>query len=122
MNQQIDTKTQFAIQSFIQLLLARYDIANVLLFGSRARGDHKPDSDADLAILLNGKPQRFLDTKLEMSDLAYDVLLETGINISPFPIWAEEWEHPESYANPAILRQIAVDGVRLRALAADRAY
>jgi predicted nucleotidyltransferase len=113
MSQQIDPKTRSAITRFSQLLSGHYDIAGILLFGSRARGNHGPDSDADLAILLNGNPQRFLDTKLEMSDLAYDVLLETGINISPFPIWVEEWEHPESYANPAILQQIAADGVKV---------
>jgi hypothetical protein len=29
-------------------------------------------------MLLRGKPGRFLPAKLEMSDIAYDVLLDTG--------------------------------------------
>ncbi len=48
-----------------------------------------------------------------MSDLAYDVLLETGINISPLPIWLDDWEHPEQARNPLLLRNIAEDGVWL---------
>lgn len=49
-----------------------------------------------------------------MSDLAYDVLLETGINISPLPIWLDEWEHPENYSNPELLANIAREGIALQ--------
>ncbi len=84
-----------------------------LLDGSRARGTHRPDSDADVAVLLRGEHRRLLPTALAMADVAYDVLLETGINIAPLPIWMDEWEHPETYSNPALLRNIAREGVRL---------
>jgi hypothetical protein len=40
-------------------------------------------------------------------------LLETGINIAPLPIWTDEWENPETYSNPALLRNIAREGVRM---------
>ena len=83
------------------------------MFGSRARGDHRPDSDADVAVLLDGPRQPFVATKLKMSDAAYDVLLDTGINISPLPVWLDEWEHPDAYLNPALLANIAREGVRL---------
>jgi hypothetical protein len=33
--------------------------------------------------------------------------------ISPLPIWLDEWEHPETYSNPALLRSIVRDGVWL---------
>jgi hypothetical protein len=48
-----------------------------------------------------------------MADVAYDVLLETGINISPLPIWLDEWEHPEEYANPSLLQRISNEGAWL---------
>jgi hypothetical protein len=48
-----------------------------------------------------------------MSDAAYDILLDTGINISPLPVWLDEWEHPETYVNPALLANIAREGVRV---------
>src|SRR5260363_10281 len=81
--------------------------------GSRARGTHRPESDADVAVLLKGEWQRFLKTALAMSDVAFDALLETGINISPLPVWLYEWEHPENYTNPALLQNIAREGIRL---------
>ena len=66
-----------------------------------------------MAVLLEGEHKRFLDTKLKLSDAAYDVLLETGINISPLPVWMDEWEQPATYINPALLANIARDGIRV---------
>lgn len=109
----IDRDTEGAVRNFLALLAPRFDMAGAIVYGSRARGTHRPDSDADVAVLLNGEHQRFLSTKLAMADLAFDVLLDTGIIISPLPVWMDEWEHPETYSNPALLRNIAKDGVRL---------
>ena len=78
-----------------------------------ARRTHRADSDPDVAFLLRGEHQRFLSTKLAMSDVAFDVMLETGINISPLPVWLDEWSHPETNSNPDLLRNIANEGIRL---------
>ena len=48
-----------------------------------------------------------------MADIAYDVLLETGIRVQPPPIWEEEWTHPDAYSDPRLLRNIDREGVRL---------
>jgi uncharacterized protein len=109
----IDHSTKEAVRRFLALIAGNYDVAGVILYGSRARGTHHPDSDADVAVLLNGEHQRFVTTKLAMADVAYDVLFDTGINISPLPIWLDEWEHPENYSNPALLQNIARDGIGL---------
>jgi predicted nucleotidyltransferase len=109
----VDQETEKAVRRFLVLIAPRYDMAGAIVYGSRARGTHRPDSDADVAILLNGEHQRFLTTKLAMADVAFDVLLDTGISISPLPVWVDEWEQPENYSNPALLRNIAREGVRL---------
>lgn len=109
----IDRNTEQAVQRFLALIADRYDMAGAIVFGSRARGTHRPDSDADVAVLLKGEHQRALKTTLAMADVAYDVLLETGINISPLPVWLDDWEHPENFSNPALLHNIAREGVRL---------
>jgi uncharacterized protein len=109
----VDPLTAEAVRLLLARLDGRYALEGAVLFGSRARGTHRPDSDADVAVLLSGPHERFLDTKLAMSDAAFDVLLETGVNVSPLPLWIDEWEHPESYSNPHLLQAIARDGVRL---------
>jgi predicted nucleotidyltransferase len=112
-SESIDHGTEEAIRRFLGLIAGRYDLAGAIVYGSRARGTHRPDSDADVAVLLKGEHQRVLPTTLAMADAAYDVLLETGINISPLPVWLDEWEHPENHSNPALLHNIAREGVRL---------
>jgi predicted nucleotidyltransferase len=109
----IDPDTALAAQVFIGRVKARYPLKLAILFGSRARGVFRPYSDADIALLLRGKAGKFLQVKLELADIAYDVLLETGIRIQPLPIWEEQWEHPESYSNPRLLHNIAREGIRL---------
>jgi predicted nucleotidyltransferase len=88
-------------------------VAGAVLFGSRARRSHRPDSDADIAILLRGPRGRFLDTKLALADIAFDRLLETGVLIQPFPICEDDWAHPERHPNRVLLRNIHREGVPL---------
>lgn len=109
----LDPDTESAVRQFLAVLTPRFDVAGAIVFGSRARGTHRADSDADVAVLLNGDHERALPTTLAMADVAYDVLLDTGINISPLPIWRDQWDHPERFANPALLQNIAREGVRL---------
>ncbi len=110
---QLDPETEKAVMSFLALIAGSYNVECAIVYGSRARGTHGPDSDADVAVLLNGEHQRFMTTKLAMADIAYDVLIDTGINISPLPVWIDEWEHPENYSNPALLENIRNEGIRL---------
>jgi predicted nucleotidyltransferase len=83
------------------------------MFGSRARGDHRPDSDLDLAIVLNGPRGDFIDTKLDMARIAFDVLMDTGVLVQPFPMWDGDLAHPERFTNPALIQNISEDGIRL---------
>jgi predicted nucleotidyltransferase len=110
---QLDAATTAALRIFAERIGAKYDVAELMLFGSRARGDHARHSDADVAVLLRGSHQRLLPTKLAMADDAFDVLLETGVRIQPLPIWEDEWANPEQYANPALLKNIAREGLQL---------
>lgn len=59
--------------------------AKVILYGSQARGDARPDSDIDLLILLpdSYKGKEFVQKKFQISDRLYDLSLDNGIDISP---------------------------------------
>ena len=84
-----------------------------LLFGSQARGSAHAGSDTDVAVMLGGEPGDFGATKLALDDVAYDVLLDSGIRIHPLPIWEREWAHPDQYSNPRLLANIAREGMAL---------
>jgi len=109
----IDRATHEAARAFLAKLAGRYDIKSALLFGSRARNDHRPDSDADIAVLLRGNAKPVVATSLDMVDVAYRIELDTGIVISPFPIWEDQWEHPETHSNPDLVRNIQREGISL---------
>jgi predicted nucleotidyltransferase len=65
--------------------------AEVILYGSRARGDNKRDSDWDVMILLNKKN---VDKKIEQTFRHHllDIELEIGVPISVFVYSKIDWE------------------------------
>ncbi len=107
------TEQRAAVAVFVGKLRGAYDVSQVIMFGSRARGDHRPDSDLDVAVALRGPPGDFLATKLDMAGLAFDVLLETGLLVQALPVWGDDLAHPEQFANPELIRNILRDGVRM---------
>jgi predicted nucleotidyltransferase len=109
----IDSATKSATSAFRKKLDHHFQVRQTLLFGSRARRDYHNESDADVAVLLTGLPGKFIETKFAMDDLAYEVLLDSGIRIQPLPIWQTEWDHPEQYSNPELLRNIQREGILL---------
>ena len=66
----IDHDTEEAVRRFLALISSHYDMAGAIVYGSRARGTHRSDSDADVAVLLNGEHQRVLTIALAMADVA----------------------------------------------------
>jgi uncharacterized protein len=108
-----EPKTVGAAGEFVRRVSERYPVMAALLFGSRARGTHRTDSDVDVAVLLRGPRGQLMDTSLDMADIAFDLLLETNVYIQPLPIWEDEWEHPETHSNPRLLENIRREGLPL---------
>jgi len=100
-----------AVLKFQELLSD--DVTQLILFGSRARGDYRPDSDANVAVLSRGDPEDAIVILLSLSDLAYKVLLSTGVRIRPLLVWEAEWCDPESSAQVDTLQNIAREGITL---------
>ena len=111
MDEKIDIHA--AILLFAEKVSQQFDVDRIILFGSRARGDYRSQSDADVAVILRGAPGSFLENKLALADIAYDVMLETDAPIQAHPIWTAEWYEPERSSDPGLLREIQQEGIAL---------
>ena len=88
-------------------------LAAVYLFGSRARGDHRPDSDADVAVFLKGALGDPFDVEREIVEDGYDLLLERGLYIQPWAFDAAVLGDPERARLPGLRDSVIREGVRL---------
>src|SRR5271169_1109926 len=66
-------------------------IERVVLFGSRARGDAREDSDYDVAVFLRDMADRFAEMD-RLADLGTDILSETGEFIHAMPYRAGSYD------------------------------
>ena len=83
----------------------------LILFGSRARGDNAPDSDADVAVVLRGPIGNRWSVKRQIIEETYPLLLATGLYIQPWPISEGELKRPGRSPRPGLLRNIVREGV-----------
>ena len=77
-----------------------------------ARGDHRPDSDADLACVKGEKGDRYRVVR-DFGGVGFDVMMETGILVHALPLWEGEFKEPGRFNNPALIENIKREGLRL---------
>jgi predicted nucleotidyltransferase len=65
-------------------------VERVVLFGSRARGDARPDSDYDVAVFLKDLTDRWGEVD-RIVDIATDIMDETGVFVHAMPYRAETY-------------------------------
>ena len=94
-----------AVDAYAAILRNRYgaSLKGIYLFGSRARGDFDPYSDVDVAIVLDDSAERPSETK-SLSELAYDIFLQTGAEIQPWIFQEAEWRTPEHSPSAGLIR------------------
>ncbi|MBN2285769.1 MAG: nucleotidyltransferase domain-containing protein [Tissierellales bacterium] len=68
-----EDKVRLITKQFRQIVEKRYDILDMKLFGSSARGDHSSSSDIDIMVRL---PIVNRNIEEELFDIAYDLELE----------------------------------------------
>ena len=82
-------------------------LERVVLFGSRARGDHRPDSDYDVAVFIED-PGTLTGELDKLASLTTAILLDTGAVISAKPFYAGAYR-----ARTAFMHDLRKDGLDL---------
>ncbi|MGC1520537.1 MAG: nucleotidyltransferase domain-containing protein [Steroidobacteraceae bacterium] len=98
------------MRDFLARIPADIRLDRAILFGSRARGEHKPGSDADLALILHERGNDGQTLRM-LAGLAWYVYLDTGIMIQPVTIAVEDWLHPDGFPKPGFLRSVEREGI-----------
>ena len=62
------------------------DLAELILFGSYARGDQREESDVDFAIVLKNPDIRTFPVLEKTSSISSELSLKYGLMISTFPV------------------------------------
>ena len=82
-------------------------LADIILYGSRARGDARPDSDWDILILVDSIAD--IETEKIFRHRLFDVELELGEALSTFVYNKQEWN--SKYWMTPLYKNISNEGI-----------
>ncbi len=97
-----------AITEAAAILRSQFPVVQVILFGSKARGDDSPESDMDL-LILTSRPVTPPE-KEAMTRALFALELERDVVISKVVVPQDSWEHGPYRVLP-LHREIDRDGV-----------
>ncbi len=111
MKKKIPTNEMQALKDFKQKINSalKSDKPNLILFGSKARGDFNLNSDLDLLVLLQ---KNTLKKKNLISDLATELALKFNIDLSPHTYSKKEFQNLSNLQTP-FTQNIIQEGVRI---------
>jgi predicted nucleotidyltransferase len=67
----LKTATPELIQEMVDRIVREFDPVKVILFGSQARGDARPDSDVDLLVVMDDPLEDEFETGVEIMNALY---------------------------------------------------
>jgi uncharacterized protein len=99
---------RLVIERFKKLLLERgVPLCSTVLFGSRARGDHDPDSDYDVLVVVVRLDRTIRKT---ISDCAWEAGFQDCLVIVPLVVTSDEMEH-SPLRSSLLMQAIREEGV-----------
>ena len=98
------------IEEFLrQIAPVRNELDRLILFGSRARGDSKPNSDYDILVVMQEKDRRVIDA---LYDATMEVLYKTHRLISLKIYRKADFDRFAAMPTP-FMRSVLHDGLRI---------
>ena len=106
---EISERRRKAVEEFVRRALDRYGdrIESIILFGSVARGEAGEESDIDILVVTKKEDFRLRRMLIET---AFDILLNTGENISVKALSKDEFERRKNFS---FLRNIISEGIKI---------
>lgn len=103
-----DPQTHAALAAFRRGVEHLYGdrLEAIILFGSRARGDSRDDSDVDLAVVLKGQADDPLAEADRIMDAVFVPSMDAGRVIQPLVLSDREFARKES----PVLRSVRAEG------------
>jgi len=96
------------LQSFLDMISGlKSEIQTLILFGSRARGDEKPDSDYDLLLVVKARTPSL---EASLYDAVLDTLFASGRLISLKIFTQADYERLNRMATP-FMQRVRAEGV-----------
>ncbi len=100
----MDTREALAIaQKYLDHISAKYKVKQALLFGSYASGKNNPDSDIDLAVVIENSDD-IIETQIEMMKLRRSI----DLRIEPHPFREEDFNTSDPLASEIIRNGIVL--------------
>lgn len=93
-----------------EIVLERVPDADLILYGSTARGSREPDSDYDVVILVDTQLSRDEEEALDCA--IYSLELDRGVVLSTFIYTRGQWDEPLMSVTP-FHRNVESEGVLL---------
>ena len=106
---EVHARYQKALDEFLSRALEGYRerIERIILFGSVARGEAREESDIDLLIVTKAED---FQLRRVLIGLAFDILLETGEDISVKALSKADFERMKNYS---FLQHVLSEGVQV---------
>ena len=106
---EISERRRKAVEEFVRRALDRYGdrIESIILFGSVARGEAGEESDIDILVVTKKEDFRLRRMLIE---IAFDILLNTGENISVKALSKDEFERRKNFS---FLRNVISEGIKI---------
>jgi len=103
--QAIEKQVLDRFKAFLQERLPKHQI---IMFGSRARGDAEPYSDLDVMVIIDGMADEAI--REWVSDCAWEAGYAQGVVMVPVVFSRTEWEQgPERHS--LLARAVAAEGI-----------